>query len=218
MMAAMRPIRALLLDYSGVFTTPPFTAFPALEQSKGLAPGALLELLWGNYGDREGTHAWHRLERGELTFAEYWADMQARAKTSFGDEFDVSEMAMAMRDNFAVHHVMVTRVRQLRPSYKTALLTNNVKEFGDGWRGTIPVDDLFDVVIDSSHVGLRKPEQAYFAHALDAVGAAADEAVFLDDMLCNVEGARDAGLTAIHVTDVGEAIAELDRLLLARAG
>ena len=214
----MRPIRALLLDYSCVFTTPPFTAFPALEVSRGLPPGALLELLWGDYGDRAGTHAWHKLERGELTFAEYWEDMHGRAKATFGDDFDVNEMASAMRENFAVHHVMVTRVRQLRPTYRTALLTNNVKEFGEGWRSTIPVDELFDVVIDSSHVGSRKPEPAYFAHALDAVGVDADEAVFLDDMLCNVEGARDFGVTAIHVTDVSKAIDELDRLLVDRAG
>ena len=97
---------------------------------------------------------------------------------------------------------MVTGCGSSKPSYRTALLTNNVKEFGEGWRSTIPVDELFDVVIDSSHVGARKPEPAYFAHALDAVGVEADEAVFLDDMLCNVEGARDFGLTAIHVTDV----------------
>jgi epoxide hydrolase-like predicted phosphatase len=217
MMAAMRPIRAVLLDYSGVFTTPPFTAFPALEVAKGLPAGALLELLWGNYGDPAGTHAWHKLERGEVTFAEYWEDMNGRAKVTFGDDFDVNEMAAAMRENFAVHHVMVTRVRELKPSYRTALLTNNVKEFGEGWRSTIPVDELFDVVIDSSHVGNRKPEPAYFAHALDAVAVEADEAVFLDDMLCNVEGARDVGLTAIHVTDVGLAIDELDRLLAARS-
>ena len=214
----MSPIRAVLLDYSGVFTTPPFTAFPALEASKGLPPGALLDLLWGDYGDRAGTHTWHRLERGELTFAEYWEDMTGRAAAAFGDDFDVSELAMAMRENFAVHHVMVTRVRALRPTYRTALLTNNVKEFGEGWRSTIPVDELFDVVIDSSHVGSRKPEAAYFAHALDAVGVTADEAVFLDDMACNVEGARDAGLAAIHVTDVAAAIDDLDRLLAERAG
>jgi putative hydrolase of the HAD superfamily len=218
MMAAMRPIRALLLDYSGVFTTPPFTAFPALEEAKGLDAGALLELLWGDYGDRAGTHAWHKLERGELTFAEYWDDMSGRARATFGDEFDVNEMASAMRENFAVHHVMVTKVRQLKPGYRTALLTNNVREFGEGWRSTIPVDELFDVVIDSSHVGSRKPEPAYFAHALEAVGVGADEAVFLDDMLCNVEGARDAGLTAIHVVDVGNAIAELERVLADRPG
>jgi epoxide hydrolase-like predicted phosphatase len=218
MMAAMGPVRAVLLDYSGVFTTPPFTAFPALEETRGLPAGALLELLWGDYGDRAGTHAWHRLERGELSFAEYWEDMTGRATAAFGDDFDVSEMAMAMRENFAVHHVMVTRVRSLRPQYRTALLTNNVKEFGEGWRSTIPVDELFDVVIDSSHVGSRKPEAAYFAHALDQVGVSADEAVFLDDMACNVEGARDAGLHAIHVTEVGAAIDELDRLLAARAG
>ena len=218
MMAGMRPIRAVLLDYSGVFTTPPFTGLPGHGVDTGLPPGALLELLWGDYGDRAGTHAWHRLERGELSFADYWEDMTGRATATFGDDFDVNEMAMAMRENFAVHHVMVTRVRSLRPQYRTALLTNNVKEFGEGWRSTIPVDELFDVVIDSSHVGSRKPEAAYFAHALDAVGVTAGEAVFLDDMACNVEGARDAGLTAIHVTDVARAIDELDRLLDARAG
>ena len=214
----MSPIRALLLDYSGVFTTPPFTGFPALEEARGLPRGSMLELLWGEYGDRAGTHPWHRLERGELTFADYWADMEQRGATAFGDAFSPHDLAEAMRQDFAVHHVMVTRVRQLKPHYRTALVTNNVREFGDGWRSTIPVDELFDVVVDSSEIGSRKPEPAYFAHALEAVGVTAAEAVFLDDMACNVEGAQAAGIAAIHVVNVAEAIAELDRLLAGSAG
>jgi len=214
----MRPVRALLFDYSGVFTTPPFGGFAALETTRGFPAGSLLQLLWGEYGDRAGTHPWHRLERGELSLADYWTDFVARARAELGDDFDDAELAQAMRDDFAVHHVMVAKVRQLKPHYRTALLTNNVREFGDAWRGTIPVDELFELVIDSSHVGSRKPEAAYFAHALDALSVDADEAVFLDDMACNVEGAEDAGLAAIHVVDVTAAIDELDRMLAERAG
>ena len=88
-----------------------------------------------------------------------------------------------------------------------------MREFGDGWRQTIPVDELFDVVVDSCEVGARKPEPRYFRLALERIGIEPEEAVFLDDMESNVAGARAVGIRGIHVTSPDQAIAELERAL-----
>ena len=80
----------------------------------------------------------------------------------------------------------------------------------------VPVDELFDVVVDSSAVGMRKPNPAIFHHALELLGGVPpSEAVFLDDSPGNVAGARRAGLHAIHVDELDDALAELDALLSA---
>ena len=112
--------------------------------------------------------------------------------------------------------VLVDRVRALREEgYGTGIVTNNVKEFGDGWRGLIPVDELFDFVVDSSHAGVRKPDPRIFEIALEQLGDVAPaEVVFLDDYQANVDAARGLGMRAITVgTDLELAIAELDAML-----
>jgi putative hydrolase of the HAD superfamily len=110
---------------------------------------------------------------------------------------------------------VVERARAVKASgVRTALVTNNVAEFGDGWRSMIPVDELFDVVIDSSRAGVRKPDPAIFRAALDALEVTAPASVFLDDYMGNVTAARDLGLLAIHVGAARlAAFEELERLL-----
>ena len=105
--------------------------------------------------------------------------------------------------------------RRLRKDgYRTAVVTNNVREFSHGWRGLVPVEELFDVAVDSSDCGLRKPNPAVFHHTLELLGGVApNRAVFLDDSPGNVDGARRAGLHAIHVEDPDAALAALDALL-----
>ena len=100
-----------------------------------------------------------------------------------------------------VHDDVVAHVAGLRADgYRTALVTNNVREGSATWRAMIPVDDLFDVVVDSSAVGMRKPDPAIFTHTLDLLGGIApDRAVFLDDVEGNLVGARLAGLHTILV-------------------
>ena len=112
---------------------------------------------------------------------------------------------------------LVERVRSLRQEgYTTGIITNNVKEFGDGWRSLIPVDELFDFVVDSSSVGIRKPDPRIFQLALDQLGdISPGQVIFLDDYQANVDAARDLGLQAILVgADVLADIETLDALLL----
>jgi epoxide hydrolase-like predicted phosphatase len=196
-------ITAVLFDYSGVLTTFPFLS---------LDP-ELLDLFWGDYGDVDANHAWHQLERGEISLGEFWNDLSARGRDAMGDKFDPSVYMNALREGFVVNFPVVHRARSLRGRYKTALLTNNVKEFGDGWRQTIPVDELFDVVVDSCEVGARKPEPRFFAVALERVGVGAQEAVFLDDMAANVAGAEAVGIKGILVTSVDQALRDLEAVL-----
>jgi putative hydrolase of the HAD superfamily len=114
-----------------------------------------------------------------------------------------------------VHDQVVDRIRELRAAgYRLGLITNNVREGSATWRALVPVDELFEVVVDSSEVGMRKPNPAIFHHALELLGVDDPaEAVFLDDAPGNVAGARRAGLHAIHVDDPDDALAALDALL-----
>ncbi len=197
-------VRAVLFDFAGVLTSSPWGAMTA-------AGGGDLELLIGAY-DEDGDHPWHRVERGELSIAE-WAAEVAEEAARRGGTVDFSVLQQLLGE-MTVHQQVVDRIRQLRAEgYRTALVTNNVREASGTWRGLIPVDELFDVVVDSCEVGMRKPNPAIFQHALDLLGSSPAEAVFLDDHPGNVAGAKVAGLAGIHVVDPDEALEELDRLL-----
>ena len=114
----------------------------------------------------------------------------------------------------------VERARKLRGSgYRTALVTNNVSEFSRAWRRLVPVDELFELVIDSSEEGVRKPDPAIFRLALERLGGIRPEcALFLDDHLGNVTAAEALGIRAVQVeADPAEALAALDALLAERA-
>lgn len=199
-------ISAVLFDLTGVVTTSPW---PHLTE----AAGGNVELLVGPYHE-DGDHPWHRLERGEIGFAEWFQDVTALA-TEAGVVLDLSPMA-ALRDEMAVYPQVIERILELRrDGYRTALVTNNVREGSKMWRQLMAVDELFDVVVDSSDVGVRKPNPAIFELALDKLGV--DDpatAVFLDDLESNVAAARAVGLNAILVGDPPDAaLAELDALL-----
>ena len=110
---------------------------------------------------------------------------------------------------------MVTRTRSLRAAgYRTGLVTNNAAEFREGWRGLLPLAELFEVVVDSSEVGLRKPDPAIYRLALEQVGAKAERTVFVDDFPGNVDAAERLGMLGILVEDdPSHALRHLDRLV-----
>jgi putative hydrolase of the HAD superfamily len=114
-----------------------------------------------------------------------------------------------------VHWPVVHRIRRLRDEGLTlGLLTNNVKEFGSAWRATIPVEELFDVVVDSSEVGLRKPDRRIYLVTCERLAVKPSSAVFVDDNLENVAAARAVGMEAVHFEDDPlAAISKLDAIL-----
>jgi len=107
--------------------------------------------------------------------------------------------------------MMVNRARRLRDEgYRVGLLTNNVREYGDAWKATIPME-IFDDVVDSSEVGLRKPDPAIYLLTCERLGVEPTRAAFVDDIEANVIGARKLGMTGIHFTDNDTVLAELER-------
>ena len=197
-------ITTVVFDFAGVLTSSPWGAMTA-------AGGGDLELLIGSY-EEDGDHPWHRVERGEISIAD-WVSAVTEEADRRGAAVDFSVLQQLLGE-MTVHQQVVDRIRQLRAEgYQTALITNNVREASATWRALIPLDELFDVVVDSCEVGMRKPNPAIFRHTLDQLGARPEAAVFLDDSPGNVAGAKVAGLAGIHVVDPDEALTELDRLL-----
>jgi epoxide hydrolase-like predicted phosphatase len=207
-------ITAVLFDFGGVFTPSPFSVVRAAALELGVSEDVAIELCFGPYAE-DGDHPWHRLERGEVRLDVAYQELLALASAA-GVEIDVFQVLGKLGREDDDRVVMVERVRTLRGAgYRTALVTNNIAEFGDGWRQLIPVDELFEVVVDSSQVGLRKPDPRIFRLALEQLGGVRPEqAVFLDDFEAHVAGARQLGMHGIVVgDDRAEALARLDVLL-----
>ena len=209
-----RAVDAVLFDFGGVFTDSPFDAVDSLGSELGTRPGQLREIMFGPY-DRDTDHPWHRLERGEIPLVEAReriVELGARE----GVEFDPFDVLRRMTGGAGARELVVECVVQLRrDDYRTAIVTNNVVEFREAWTRLVPVDELFDVVVDSSEVGLRKPGRAIYDLALAQLGSVPHErAVFLDDHPANVEAAVSLGMQGILVgPDPRPALAELSEIL-----
>jgi epoxide hydrolase-like predicted phosphatase len=209
-----RRFDAVLFDFGGVFTASPFSAFEDAAREMGANPERVLEIVFGPY-DADTDHPWHRLERGETSFADARASIISLGARD-GLTIDPLEILASMGLRSGTRETLVTRTRALRSEgYRTGLVTNNAREFRAAWRPVLPLEELFDAVVDSSEVGMRKPDPGIFEHAMQRVGGvSAERCIFLDDFAGNVAAAERLGMAAILVTeDADAAVAELDRLL-----
>jgi len=164
-----------------------------------LDPAIVLPILMGPYHD-DTDHPWHRLERGELSLQEVREANRAALAEAGVPPMPAVEMA------FEINEEMVELVRDLRTAgLRTGLLTNNARELRDRWWGLLPYDELFDDVVDSHQVGMRKPNLAIYRLALERLGATAARTAFLDDIASNVAAAQTAGMVGVLVEDGGEA-------------
>ena len=212
-----RRFDAVIFDFGGVYTASPFAALEEAAREIGADPREALDVVFGPY-DRDTDHPWHRLERGEIGLGDARAAIMALGLER-GIELAPIKMLMRMGGGGGAREPVVSATRALRQQgYKTALLTNNAREFRAGWTRLLPLAELFDAVIDSSEVGMRKPNPAIFHHALAQVGGvSAARAIFLDDHPGNVAAAGRVGMRGVLVgEDFAGALAELDRLLSGR--
>ncbi len=200
------PIRAVFWDFGGVILTSPFDAFARFEADNGL-PNGLLRRINATNPD---TNAWARLERGEVdreTFHTLFAD-EARA---LGYEVD-GQMVLSLIEG-DVRPEMVSALTTVAGRYKTACLTNNFRGAGTGGtRGAqiAEIMEIFDEVIESSRVGVRKPDPAFYVQACELLEVAPEETVFLDDLGINLKPARQMGMRTIKVVEPGDALDKLE--------
>lgn len=209
-----KDIEAVLFDFGGVFTDSPFAMAEEFGRSLGESPARVMEIVFGPYHE-DTDHPWHRLERGELSLEDAREQIIeiGAAENIEADPYAVlGALATAKHERPSV----VACVYDLRRrGLKTAVVTNNTREFRDAWRSMLPVEDMFDAIIDSSEEGVRKPNPEIFRRALSSLGDVAPErAVFLDDYAGNVEAAVRIGLHGILVEhDPAGALELLARLL-----
>jgi len=205
-----RSLDAVLFDFGGVFTESPFEVARRFGAKLGGNPERVLEIVFGPY-HTDTDHPWHRLERGEMALEAARQEIIALGAAEDLDT-DLFRVLSAMGRGGGVRQPFIDSARRLRTAgIGTAIVTNNVREFRDVWRAMIPVDELFDAIIDSSEVGKRKPDPAIFHHALSVLGdVPASRALFLDDFEGNVVAARTLGMRGILVgPDPQTAIDEL---------
>ncbi len=208
-------IEAVLFDLGGVFTDSPFVAARELGREIGADPQRVLEIVFGPYHE-DTDHPWHRLERGEISLEQARAGIIELARRA-GIELDPFDVLSRLSGG-SPRPELVDRVRRLRGAgLRTALVTNNAHEFREAWKAMLPFDDLFDAIVDSCQVGVRKPDPRIFAIALERLGGVPpDRAAFFDDYQANVDAAAALGIRAVLVgEDPSPALAELDRILAA---
>ena len=205
----------MLFDFGGVFLPSPFEVLYKAASKFGVPPETVLMTCFGSY-DQDTDHPWHRLERGEVSAEEALAGIAALGKESGFDIDPIAVLGSAIGTGDIVRDDVVTAVRDVKAlGLKTAVVTNNIREYGPKWRKLLPLDEIFDVVVDSSEEGIRKPDRRIFELTLDRLGdVPAERAIFLDDAPGNVAAATGLGMRAILVRSNHEpALAELRTLV-----
>jgi epoxide hydrolase-like predicted phosphatase len=204
-------IRALISDFGGVLTTPLSAGFLAYQEE---APITLEDLgrAMQAAADAHGEHPLFALERGEITEQEF----ARRLSEQLHDGFDLARLRHFYFERIEPNAPMIGFVGDLRRrGLRTALLTNNVREWEPLWRAKLPqLDELFEVVVDSAFVGMRKPEPGIYELTLERLGGVrAEECLFVDDLEVNCEAAGALGMTAVRFEHAEQAIAEIESAL-----
>lgn len=207
-------IRAAVFDYGGVLIEGGPREVMAFGARVGLAENIWKPLrreLFGNEG------RWAALERGELSYAEFTESLRA-AILKAGGTVDETQAAAFMGDADPMAHrarlrpAMLEAVSRIRRRMPTALLTNNVREWREGWIAVLEPDSLFDFVIDSSEVGARKPETRVYEITREKLGVAHEEIFFLDDIGQNLKAARALGWKTMLYTEMDAVLPVLHAL------
>ncbi len=204
-------IKAVLWDFGGVFTTSPFEAFARFERAHNL-PKEFIRTINSTNPD---TNAWAQFESSAIDVAEFDAAFRAEAE-ALGHRVDGKDVLELLSGEFRPR--MAAALRECKKHYKVGCITNNMKKAGEGpamaasderAEKARQVMAEFDIVVESSVEGVRKPNPRIYQIACDRLGVTPDQAVFLDDLGINLKPARAMGMTTIKVVSEEQAIGEL---------
>ena len=204
-----KPVRAVLWDFGGVISSSPFEAFNRFEAANGLPRDFIRGLNTANAHD----NAWARLERSEVDLDGFRDAFEAEARAA-GHALDAGAVLAMLYGE--IRGDMVAALKAVAARYRTACLTNNIGvdiRPPDMVREADAIMDIFDVVVESSKVGVRKPEPRFYEMACEMLGVAPDESVFLDDLGINLKPARAMGMRTIKVVTADQALDDLEAAL-----
>ena len=204
----------MVFDFGGVIISPITNQISTIATDLECSVDVLRDVLMGPRHE-SGSHPWHRLERGEIQQEDLQSLLlpiaEAHGLRWRGDEVE----RLLAPGQFVLHHDVLAYIESLRErGFRTGLLSNSIHEFRPLLEQYAP-PSLFDVYVDSSEVGARKPEPEIYRVLLDRLEENdPGRVVFLDDFVDNVTGAEKAGLRGLHVRDPISALSELESLLV----
>jgi putative hydrolase of the HAD superfamily len=196
------PITAVAFDFGGVLARSPSVALDAYAADLGLPSGTFLPYF-------RGDERMAALETGSITGREFFKYVCVEVQSRHDVRVDIRALGRAAAAGEVLDPSMLVLVREVRERCATALLTNNVREAG--WRATFPFE-LFDVVVDSSDVGVRKPDPAIYRTLLERLDRPGSEVAFVDDFAENLPPAAALGLSPVAFVDEPQCRAALGAL------
>ena len=207
-------IEAVISDFGGVLTSPLVQSFMAFQDRTGITTEVLGKGMQAAT-EANGDNPLFEMERGEITEVAFLEKLTDSLEPLLGHKPEMHRFKEIYFEALQPNPAMIELMRELKDSgYRMAMLTNNVQEWEPWWRPMLPVDEIFETVVDSGFVGCRKPESKIYEITLDRLGLAAKSCLFVDDVLVNCEGAEKAGMTAVHFQDNEQAIAGVRSALI----
>ncbi|MGB0872305.1 MAG: HAD family hydrolase [Solirubrobacterales bacterium] len=208
-------IRVIISDFGGVLTNPLEEAFLAYQEESGIALEELGRAMY-EIAERDGENPLYVLEKGEMTYARFEEVMQRQLRDQLGDQLTFNDFAEGYFNALSPNQPFLDLLFDHKASgYRLALLTNNVKEWEPRWRAMLPIDELFETVVDSGFVGSRKPERRIYEIAFEQIveldglhDVQPAECVLVDDIEVNCEAAREFGFRAVRYHGGFEAVAD----------
>jgi putative hydrolase of the HAD superfamily len=206
---AEAPVEAVISDFGGVLTTPLIQSFMAFQDETGISTEDLGKAMQAA-AEADGENPLFKLERGEITEAAFLEQLSEGLEPLLGHRPQMHRFKEIYFEALQPNRQMIELMRGLKAEgYRMAMLTNNVREWEPLWRSMLPVDEIFETVVDSGFVGCRKPEGRIYRMTLERIDLPAEACLFVDDVLVNCEGARKAGIRAVHFQDNEQAIGEI---------
>jgi putative hydrolase of the HAD superfamily len=212
-------IRAVVSDFGGVLTVPLMKAFARFQADTGVTPSDLGGAIARATEANGGRNPLYELEVGAISEADFLALLERELEAGLGRPVALHGFGERYMNATDPNDELFAYYRKLHArGLRFAMLTNNVREWEPYWRAKLPIDDIFETVVDSAFVGVRKPDPAIYAIVLERLGLEAAECAFVDDLAVNVDAARSLGFAGVHFRDTAQAIAELDALTAAPSG
>lgn len=211
--AEVTPIQALVCDFGGVLTSPIAASFAFVQETAGVPLEALGRAM-RTVTERDGANPLFELECGRITEERFMATLADAISADLGRRVELRDFSEHYFRHLTTNGEMLGLVRSVRArGYRAALLTNNVREWEPRWRPMLPVDELFELVVDSAFVGMRKPDPRIYTLTCERLGLPPAACLFVDDFAHNCDAAREVGMRAVWFEDSGQAIADIEAAL-----
>jgi putative hydrolase of the HAD superfamily len=213
-MSAPGRITTVISDFGGVLTTPLVQSFAAVQDETGI-PFEELGKAMAEIERADGEHPLYELEKGRLTEEEFLIKLGDALEPALGHRPELHRFREIYFEALHPNEPMIDLMREAKDcGHRMALLTNNVREWEPLWRSMLPVDQIFELVVDSGFVGCRKPDREIYDLTLDRLGDTdPHECLFIDDTDVNCTVAEELGMRAVHYRHNDQAIGEIREVL-----